>query len=91
MDVAGVTPEQMLDTNLPNYFEFAQTIQNLTEKWAPACWLGYNTIAFDEQVLRQMFYQNLHLCLSVVHFDNLNTDFVILHIKGNHLIDFCSF
>ena len=59
MDVTGVTPEQLLDTNLPNYFEFAQTIQNLTEKWVPACWLGYNTIAFDEQVLRQMFYQNL--------------------------------
>ena len=59
IDVTGVTPEQLLDTNLPNYFEFAQTIQNLTEKWAPACWLGYNTIAFDEQVLRQMFYQNL--------------------------------
>ena len=59
MDVTGVTPEKLLDTNLPNYFEFAQTIQNLTEKWAPACWLGYNTISFDEHVLRQMFYQNL--------------------------------
>lgn len=59
MDVTGVKPEQLLDPNLPNYFEFAQTIQALTKKWAPACWLGYNTIAFDEQVLRQMFYQNL--------------------------------
>lgn len=59
MSVTGVKPEQLLDKNLPNYFEFAQTIQALTEKWAPACWLGYNTIAFDEQVLRQMFYQNL--------------------------------
>lgn len=59
MNVTGVKPEQLLDKNFPNYFEFAQTIQALTEKWAPACWLGYNTIAFDEQVLRQMFYQNL--------------------------------
>ena len=59
MKVTGVTPEKLLDKNFPNYFEFAQTIQALTEKWAPACWLGYNTIAFDEQVLRQMFYQNL--------------------------------
>ena len=59
MHVTGVKPEQLFDKNLPNYFEFAQTIQALTEKWAPACWLGYNTIAFDEQVLRQMFYQNL--------------------------------
>lgn len=59
MNVTGVKPEQLLDKNFPNYFEFAQAIQALTEKWAPACWLGYNTIAFDEQVLRQMFYQNL--------------------------------
>ena len=59
MHVTGVKPKQLLDKNFPNYFEFAQTIQALTEKWAPACWLGYNTIAFDEQVLRQMFYQNL--------------------------------
>ena len=58
MQVTGVKPEQLLDKNFLNYFEFAQTIQALTEKWAPACWLGYNTIAFDEQVLRQMFYQN---------------------------------
>jgi len=59
MHVTGVKPEQLLDKNFPNYFEFAQTIQALTEKWAPACWLGYNTIAFDEQLLRQMFFQNL--------------------------------
>ena len=59
MKVTGVTPEQLLDINFPDYFEFARAIQSLTEKWAPACWLGYNSIAFDEQVLRQMFYQNL--------------------------------
>ncbi len=59
MSVTGVQPKQLLDKNFPNYFEFAQTIKAFTEKWAPACWLGYNTIAFDEQVLRQMFYQNL--------------------------------
>ena len=59
MRVTGVRPEHLFDKNFPNYFEFAQTIQALTEKWAPACWLGYNTIAFDEQILRQMFYQNL--------------------------------
>ena len=51
MKVTGVTPEQLLDINFPDYFEFARAIQSLTEKWAPACWLGYNSIAFDEQVL----------------------------------------
>ncbi|MDC1252865.1 exonuclease domain-containing protein [Amylibacter sp.] len=57
--VTGVNPNQLLNNNLPTAFEFAQKIQEFTQKWAPAIWIGYNTIKFDENVMRQMFYQNL--------------------------------
>ena len=57
--VTGVRPSQLQNTNLPNAFEFAQEIQAFIELWAPAIWIGYNSIAFDEAMLRQMFYQNL--------------------------------
>ena len=57
--VTGVRPSQLENNNLPSTFEFAQTIQKFTEQWAPAIWIGYNSIAFDEAMLRQMFYQNL--------------------------------
>ena len=57
--VTGVRPSQLENNNLPSAFEFAQRIQEFTEKWAPAIWIGYNSIAFDEAMLRQMFYQNL--------------------------------
>ena len=59
LHVTGVNPNQLLNNNLPTAFEFAQKIQEFTQKWAPAIWIGYNTIKFDENVMRQMFYQNL--------------------------------
>jgi len=59
LHVTNIKPEQAINKNLPTPFEFAQTLQKFTKDWAPACWLGYNTIAFDEPMMRQMFYQNL--------------------------------
>ena len=57
--VTGVTPGQITDATLPTLFEFTQRIVGLTERWAPATWVGYNSIKFDEEFLRQAFYQNL--------------------------------
>lgn len=57
--VTNISPYQTTNSNLPTAFEFAQTLSEFVQKWQPAIWLGYNTIAFDEQMLRQLFYQNL--------------------------------
>ena len=59
LHVTGVKPEQITNSNLPNAFEFAQALQGFTKKWAPAVWIGYNSVKFDETFLRQTFYQNL--------------------------------
>jgi exodeoxyribonuclease-1 len=68
--VTGVRPSQLENKNLPSAFEFAQTIQKFTEQWAPAIWIGYNSIAFDEAMLRQMFYQNLQPNIFATQFHN---------------------
>ena len=60
MAVTGVTPEELEDPGLPTWFEFSHQISALIKRWAPATWAGYNSIAFDEEFLRQSFYQNLH-------------------------------
>ena len=57
--VTNISPYKATNCNLPTAFEFAQTLTEFVQKWQPAIWLGYNTIAFDEQMLRQLFYQNL--------------------------------
>lgn len=70
--VTGVTPEQLVDPSLPSLFEFIQTIVELTERWAPATWVGFNTIRFDEEVLRQAFYQNLQPNIYATQFNGNN-------------------
>ena len=75
LHVTGVNPNQLLNNNLPTAFEFAQKIQEFTQKWAPAIWIGYNTIQFDENVMRQMFYQNLQPNIFATQFfDNSRLD-----------------
>lgn len=75
--VTGVTPGQLTDPTYLSLFEFSQQVGALTEQWAPAIWVGYNTIRFDEEVLRQTFYQNLQPNVYATQF-NGNTRFDIL-------------
>ncbi len=72
MAVTGITPAQMLDPSLPSWFEFAGQLRELIERWAPATWTGYNSISFDEEVLRQTFYQNLQPNLYETQFNGNN-------------------
>lgn len=57
--VTRIAPHRLDDPALPALPEFAAQVLALTERWAPAIWTGYNSLQFDEAVLRQMFYQNL--------------------------------
>jgi len=59
LKVTNLAPEQVTNNNLQSAFEFAQSLYQFLEKWQPAIWIGYNTIKFDEPMLRQLFYQNL--------------------------------
>ncbi len=75
--VTGVRPAQLVDPALPTLFEFTQEISALIERWSPAIWTGFNSIHFDEEMLRQAFYQNLQPDVFVTQF-NGNTRFDIL-------------
>jgi len=75
--VTRVTPGELTDPSLPSLFEFSQQVAEFTERWAPAIWVGYNTMKFDEEVLRQTFYQNLSPNIYATQF-NGNTRFDIL-------------
>src|SRR4029079_1044062 len=51
--VTGVTPDQLLDPNLPSHYEAICQIRQKLAEWSPACFIGYNSIQFDEDLLRQ--------------------------------------
>jgi exodeoxyribonuclease I len=75
--VTGVRPAQLLDVALPTLFEFTQEIGALIDRWSPAIWTGFNSIRFDEEMLRQAFYQNLQPDIFATQF-NGNTRFDLL-------------
>lgn len=75
--VTRITPDQLTDPGLPSLLEFAQQLAEFTERWAPAIWVGYNSMKFDEEILRQTFYQNLLPEVYATQF-NGNTRFDIL-------------
>ena len=55
-----VTPAQLADPALPSHYQAIAAIQAKLAEWSPAIFLGYNSIRFDEKILRQAFYQTLH-------------------------------
>jgi len=75
--VTGVRPAELLDPAFPTLFEFTQAIGALIERWSPAIWTGFSSIRFDEEMLRQAFYQNLQPDIFATQF-NGNTRFDIL-------------
>ena len=75
--VTGVHPAQLVDPSLPNLFEFTQSVLDLVARWSPAIWTGFNSIRFDEEMLRQAFYQNLQADIFATQF-NGNTRFDIM-------------
>lgn len=58
--VTKVTPAMLVDARLPSHFEAIAQIRAKLLEWSPATFVGYNSIAFDEDLLRQAFFQNLH-------------------------------
>lgn len=54
-----VTPAMLTDPDLPSHYEAMRRIADKLSSWSPAIFIGYNTLAFDEPLLRQAFYQTL--------------------------------
>jgi len=59
MRATKVTVKQLYEPEVSHY-EMIRTIQQKFAAWSPAIFIGYNSIDFDENFLRQAFYQTLH-------------------------------
>lgn len=56
----GLSIEQLLNPDLPSHYEMAVSIRAKLLAWSPAIFVGYNSIRYDEELLRQAFFQTLH-------------------------------
>ena len=58
--VTRVKPAMLIDPALPYHYEMICQIRDRLLEWSPAIFIGFNSIAFDENLLRQALFQTLH-------------------------------
>ncbi|TFI58627.1 exodeoxyribonuclease I [Sphingomonas parva] len=60
LTVTRMTIDRILDPSLPTHYEMACSIVERLTAWSPAIFVGWNSLEFDEHMLRQALYQCLH-------------------------------
>ncbi len=60
MQVTSVSVAQLVNGQLPTHYVMVRAIREKLLSWSPALFIGYNSLGFDEHLLRQAFYQTLH-------------------------------
>jgi exodeoxyribonuclease-1 len=58
--LTGTSLQDATSPSRPSHYEMVCEIQRTLSDWSPALFLGYNSIRFDEEFLRQALYQCLH-------------------------------
>lgn len=52
--------ERLTDGTLPSHYDMVRAIQGTLLAWSPSVFVGYNSIRFDEEMLRHALFQTLH-------------------------------
>jgi exodeoxyribonuclease-1 len=60
LHVTGTTLDEANSMLRPSHYSMVCEIAQILASWCPATFLGFNSIRFDEEFLRQAFYQCLH-------------------------------
>jgi exodeoxyribonuclease-1 len=60
MRVTKLEAARLFDPSLHSHYEMACQIRAKLLTWSPALFIGYNSLRFDEHLLRQAFYKSLH-------------------------------
>ena len=55
-----ITPVMLTDSALPSHYAMIRQIRNTLLEWSPATFIGFNSLSFDENLLRQALFQTLH-------------------------------
>jgi len=60
LHITGHTLDEASSLSRQSHYSMVCEVANKLASWCPATFLGYNSIRFDEEFLRQAFYQCLH-------------------------------
>ncbi|MGY2991204.1 exonuclease domain-containing protein [Mesorhizobium sp. URHB0026] len=56
----GLPIGRLTDEKLPSHYDMVRSIRRKLLSWSPSIFVGYNSIRFDEEMLRQALFQTLH-------------------------------
>ena len=56
----GLPIEWLTDANLPSHYTMVTEIRRPLMSWSPAVFVGFNSIRFDEEMLRHALFQSLY-------------------------------
>lgn len=60
LTTTGVHPSELVDASLASHYAAIRTIRAKLMTWSPAIFAGWNSMEFDEELLRQALFQTLH-------------------------------
>ena len=72
--VTSVTPAMLTNPTLPSHYEAIRQIRAKLLEWSPATFIGFNSLKFDEPLLRQALFQTLHPAYLTNTNDNARSD-----------------
>lgn len=58
--VTGMTIDRLTDAALPCHYDMIRQIRAKLIEWSPVVFVGYNSLRFDEELLRKALFRTLH-------------------------------
>jgi len=83
MHVNGLPIERLTDTNLPSHYSMVSDIHRTLMSWSPAIFVGFNSIRFDEEMLRHALFQSLYPAYLTSNYRNCRADALSLLMAVN--------
>ena len=85
----GLPIDRLADEGLPSHYQMVLLIRQKLLSWSPSIFVGYNSIRFDEEMLRHALFQNLHPAYLTSSHGNCRADALGLMMAASALSPAC--
>lgn len=85
----GLPIAQLVDRDLPSHYEMVRAIRQKLLSWSPSVFVGYNSIRFDEEMLRHALFQTLHPAYLTSNHGNCRADVLSLVMAASAISPTC--
>jgi exodeoxyribonuclease-1 len=79
----GLPIDWLTDTNLPSHYGMVSDIRRTLMSWSPAVFVGFNSIRFDEEMLRHALFQCLYPAYLTSNHRNCRADALSLMMAAD--------